>query len=109
MALAKPLVSASTGASATYHRITDARMDLLAGVCQATVMSYVSEDARRAGLQPLEGESIQVLGLPGRGQCLLEHLYRALSESHADSALDGQSVGALPAANRYKFSGAAES
>lgn len=54
----------TTGATATYHEVTQINLDKASTSTVATVASYVNADTRTAGKLPLYTQQIQVAGLP---------------------------------------------
>jgi len=49
-----------TGVAAEYHRVTRLTMDYDSLACTAQVSSYLSEGARRAGVEPLQSRGLVV-------------------------------------------------
>lgn len=91
----------STGATSTYHVVTQISVDFETHRTVATVASYVSKDARDAGKYALFTQPVMFDGEPPADQGLCAFAETQLS---ATAPTDG-----TPAAypNRYVFAGAA--
>ncbi|KWD57233.1 hypothetical protein WL68_02590 [Burkholderia cepacia] len=81
MAIKKALVLESTGAPVSYHVVGNVSIDATAKVTIATVQSYVSEEAFKAGKLPLQGgQSISVSGMPKDNEGAFAYVQKRLVE-----------------------------
>ncbi|UVS99065.1 hypothetical protein [Burkholderia glumae] len=107
MAIRKNVVLALTSATASYHVIGGVTLDLLGGTTVASINSYVSEDAYRAGKQPLQlSSTISVKGVPEQNEGAVPYIHRRLIEAEPD---EGRQAADRPmtynALDRYMLAG----
>jgi hypothetical protein len=100
MPLQKDYETPSTGAVASYHVVQQVGLDYVSLLTNATVVSYLSRDARDAGRFAMYTQQVQIAGLPGDGQSARDFAEAQLIASPPDDAVGG-------APNRYVFAGAA--
>jgi hypothetical protein len=99
MPLQKDYVTPSTGATASYHVVQQVSLDYVSTQANATVASYLSNDAMTAGKFPMYTQQITLTGLPGDG-------LDARDYAEAQLVLAQPADAPAPNTNRYVFAGA---
>jgi hypothetical protein len=100
MPLQKDYVTPSTGATASYHVVQQVSLDYVSAQANATVASYLSNDALMAGKFPMYTQQIMLAGLPGDSQDARDY-------AEAQLVLAQPANASVSSANRYIFAGAA--
>lgn len=87
MAIKKDITLDATGGVANFHTVRVVALELMAKTTNATLMSYVSEDAFKAGKQPATFQMITVAvnGLPADGQSALDYVEAELVRKVTDA------------------------
>lgn len=99
MPLQKDYETPSTGANASYHVVQQVSLDYVSTMTNATVASYLSEDALGAGRFPMYTQQISLAGLPADGQAARDYAEAQLVVAQPDDE-------SVPVVNRYVFAGA---
>jgi hypothetical protein len=105
MALKKQILIAANGAPATVHRVDNVTLNKLPTASIAVVSCFYSMDALTQGLNPLAQVSIQLDGLPAKGQDAFDFAEAALAAAAPAGVTVDTSIHQY-GADRYTFAGA---
>ncbi len=105
MALKKEILIAATGAPATVHRVDSVTLNKIANTTIAVVSCFYSSTALAQGLNPLAQLSIQLDGLPAKGQNGFDFAEASLAAAAPDGATVDPVIHQF-GVDRYTFAGA---
>lgn len=82
------IVDENTGAPAGYHVIHDLYLGINGGSATATLASYYNKTLHDAGKHAMGTASVQLHGVPPRGEDVLDWAYRSIAAPVGPDAVD---------------------